>query len=151
MKLKRLLETFDFDDFFPEVCVMYPNAKRHKREFMRAFNMLYALEPQPSKKAIRSSSVSHFSAFFFRSSISSRLISSNLVARPSRRRCLVPSAYTYLHVMRVGASQVSSDFIVVRKRGPRAVRPHMRRGALPRARRRGFRRCVLLENRETKE
>ena len=49
MKLKRLLETFDFDDFFPEVCVMYPNAKRHKREFMRAFNMLYALEPQPSK------------------------------------------------------------------------------------------------------
>ena len=53
MKLKRLLETFDFDDFFPEVCVMYPNAKRHKREFMRAFNMLYALEPQPSKKAIR--------------------------------------------------------------------------------------------------
>ena len=53
MKLKRLLETFDFDDFFPEVCVMYPNAKRHKREFMRAFNMLYALEPQHSKKAIR--------------------------------------------------------------------------------------------------
>ena len=40
MKLKLLLETFDFDDFFPEVCVMYPNAKRHKREFMRAFNML---------------------------------------------------------------------------------------------------------------
>ena len=53
MKLKLLLETFDFNDFFPEVCVMYPNAKRHKREFMRAFNMLYALEPQPSKKAIR--------------------------------------------------------------------------------------------------
>ena len=53
MKLKQLLETFDFEDFFPEVCVMYPNAKRHKREFMRAFNMLYALEPQHSKKAIR--------------------------------------------------------------------------------------------------
>lgn len=53
MKLKQLLETFDFEDFFPEVCVMYPNAKRHKREFMRAFNMLYAMKPQPSKKAIR--------------------------------------------------------------------------------------------------
>jgi len=53
MKLKTLLETFDFDDFFPEICVMYPNAKRHKHEFLRAFNMLYALQPQPSKKNIR--------------------------------------------------------------------------------------------------
>ena len=53
MKLKQLLETFDFEDFFPEICVMYPNAKRHKREFMRAFNMLYALDAQPSKKTIR--------------------------------------------------------------------------------------------------
>ena len=53
MKLKQLLETFDFDDFFPEVCVMYPNARRHKREFMRAFNMLYAMQPQYTKKAIR--------------------------------------------------------------------------------------------------
>ena len=53
MKLKLLLEAFDFDDFFPEVCAMYPNARRHRREFMRAFNMLYAMQPLPSKKTIR--------------------------------------------------------------------------------------------------
>ena len=53
MKLKNLIETFDFDDFFPELCVMYPNAKHHRSEFRRAFDILQDLQPQPSKNSIR--------------------------------------------------------------------------------------------------
>ena len=53
MKLKRLLETFDFDDFFPEVCVMYPNAKRHRKEFKQAFEMLTTMRYSITNKQIQ--------------------------------------------------------------------------------------------------
>ncbi len=53
MKLKYLLESFDFDDLFPTVAVMYPNAKRHKKEFRHAFDLLTAMRPTTSAKTIR--------------------------------------------------------------------------------------------------
>ena len=40
MKVKELLQTFEFDDLFPTIAIMYPNAKRHKREFKEAFDLL---------------------------------------------------------------------------------------------------------------
>ena len=53
MKLKLLLESFEFDDIFPSVAVMYPNARRHKREFKEAFDILLSMRPTPSNKNIR--------------------------------------------------------------------------------------------------
>ena len=53
MKLKMLLRSFDFDDVFPIVTVMYPNAKRHRKEFQQAFDMLCEMRETPSRKTIR--------------------------------------------------------------------------------------------------
>ena len=52
MTLQQLLRTFDFDDIFPTIAVMYPNAKRHKKEFQEAFDILCNIHAQPSKKNI---------------------------------------------------------------------------------------------------
>ncbi len=53
MKMKLLLESFEFDDIFPSVAMMYPNARRHKREFKEAFDILLSMRPTPSNKNIR--------------------------------------------------------------------------------------------------
>lgn len=53
MKLKLLLESFDFEEFFPSVAVMYPNARRHKKEFKHAYDILVSMRPTPSNKCIR--------------------------------------------------------------------------------------------------
>lgn len=53
MKLKYLLESFEFDDIFPTIAVMYPNAKRHKREFRHAYDLLVDMRPTSSSKNIR--------------------------------------------------------------------------------------------------
>ena len=53
MKLKDLLETFEFEDLFPTVANMYPNAKRHKREFQEAFDILQNIRVTPSNKNVR--------------------------------------------------------------------------------------------------
>ncbi|MBR3471200.1 MAG: hypothetical protein IKH22_01245 [Prevotella sp.] len=53
MKLKYLLESFEFDDFFPSVVQMYPNARRHKQEFRHAYDLLVDMRPTPSNKNIR--------------------------------------------------------------------------------------------------
>jgi len=53
MKLKYLLQSFDFDDLFPTIAVMYPNARRHKKDFRLAFDLLMDLKPTQSNKNIR--------------------------------------------------------------------------------------------------
>ena len=53
MKLKYLLQSFEFDDLFPTVAVMYPNARRHKKDFRLAFDLLMDIKPAPSNKNIR--------------------------------------------------------------------------------------------------
>ena len=53
MKVKELLQTFDFDDLFPTIAIMYPNAKRHKREFKEAFDILTTMKATSSNKTVR--------------------------------------------------------------------------------------------------
>ena len=53
MKLKYLLESFDFDDLFPTVAEMYPNAKRHRNDFLLAFNLLKDINPAVTNQVIR--------------------------------------------------------------------------------------------------
>ena len=66
MKLKELLQAYEFDEIFPAVAVMYPNAKRHKHDFRLAYDLLVGMRPTLSKKNIRytlmedPSSKSHF-------------------------------------------------------------------------------------------
>ncbi|MCI6160147.1 MAG: hypothetical protein PUH24_04075 [Prevotellaceae bacterium] len=52
MKLKMLLESFDFDEIYPSICNMYPNAKRHKKEFKKAYDIMMDTLPVMSKKTI---------------------------------------------------------------------------------------------------
>lgn len=53
MKVKELFETFEFEDLFPTVANMYPNAKRHKREFQEAFDLLTTMKSTASNKTVR--------------------------------------------------------------------------------------------------
>lgn len=53
MKLKELLQAYEFDEIFPHVAVMYPNSKRHKRDFRLAYDLLVNMRPTLSKKNIR--------------------------------------------------------------------------------------------------
>lgn len=53
MKLKELLLSYEFDEIFPSVILMYPNAKRHKKEFKKAYDILLGTRPVPSQGCIR--------------------------------------------------------------------------------------------------
>ena len=52
MKLYQLLQSFDFEELFPTVNNMFPNAKLHRDVFEKAFNMLCSIKPIFSKKTI---------------------------------------------------------------------------------------------------
>ncbi len=53
MKLYQLLQAFDFEEIFPTVNEMFPNAGLHRDVFEKAFNTLCSIQPIPSKKTIR--------------------------------------------------------------------------------------------------
>ncbi len=53
MKLYQLLQSFEFEELFPAVNEMFPNARLHRDVFEKAFNMLCSIEPVFSKKTIR--------------------------------------------------------------------------------------------------
>ena len=53
MKLYQLLQSFEFEELFPAVNEMFPNAHLHRDVFEKAFNMLCSIEPVFSKKVIR--------------------------------------------------------------------------------------------------
>lgn len=53
MKLYQLLQSFEFEELFPAVNEMYPNAYLHRDIFEKAFNMLCNIQPVVSKKTIR--------------------------------------------------------------------------------------------------
>lgn len=40
MKLYQLLQSFEFEEIFPTVNVMFPNAQLHRDIFEKAFDML---------------------------------------------------------------------------------------------------------------
>lgn len=45
MKLYQLLQSFEFEELFPAVNEMYPNAYLHRDIFEKAFNMLCNIQP----------------------------------------------------------------------------------------------------------
>ena len=47
MKLKELLQGYDFDEIFPSITMMYPNAKRHKKEFKNAYDIMLQTRAVP--------------------------------------------------------------------------------------------------------
>lgn len=53
MKLKELLQGYDFDEIFPSITMMYPNAKRHKKEFRNAYDIMLQTKAVPNKSCIR--------------------------------------------------------------------------------------------------
>ena len=53
MKLYQLLQSFEFEELFPTVCEMFPNARLHRDVFEKAFKMLCEIQPISSKKVIR--------------------------------------------------------------------------------------------------
>ena len=53
MKLYQLLQSFEFEEIFPTVNEMFPNAQLHRDVFEKAFNMLCDIQPISSKKVIR--------------------------------------------------------------------------------------------------
>ena len=53
MKLYQLLQSFDFEELFPAINEMFPNARLHRDVFEKAFNMLCSIQPVLSKKVIR--------------------------------------------------------------------------------------------------
>lgn len=53
MKLYQLLQAFDFEELFPTVNEMFPNAHLHRDVFEKAFDMLCSIQPVMSKKTIR--------------------------------------------------------------------------------------------------
>lgn len=53
MKLYQLLQAFDFEELFPTINEMFPNAYLHRDVFEKAFNMLCEIQPVMTKKVIR--------------------------------------------------------------------------------------------------
>ena len=53
MKLYQLLQAFEFDELFPEVNKMFPNARVHEDVFHNAFDIICQMQPANSKKTIR--------------------------------------------------------------------------------------------------
>lgn len=53
MKLYQLMQSFEFEELFPAINEMFPNARLHRDVFEKAFDMLCSIEPVTSKKVIR--------------------------------------------------------------------------------------------------
>lgn len=53
MKLYQLLQSFEFEEIFPTVNEMFPNAHLHREVFEKAFSMLCSIQPIASKKFIK--------------------------------------------------------------------------------------------------
>ena len=50
MKLYQLFQSFEFEEIFPTLNAMFPNAQVHRDVFEKAFNMLCDIQPISSKK-----------------------------------------------------------------------------------------------------
>ncbi len=53
MKLQQLLQSFEFEEFYPEIGLMYPNARRQRASFKKAFEIMINMKAVSSKKIIR--------------------------------------------------------------------------------------------------
>ena len=50
MTLQQLLQSYDFEEIFPEVGLMYPHARRKRKEFATAYMLLREMKPQATKR-----------------------------------------------------------------------------------------------------
>ena len=53
MTLQELFQSFDFEEIFPEIGLMYPHARRKCKEFSVAYMLLREMKPQRTKRQIR--------------------------------------------------------------------------------------------------
>lgn len=53
MKLYQLLQAYEFDELFPTINEMFPNARLHRDVFKNAHEMLCEIQPIFNKKSIR--------------------------------------------------------------------------------------------------
>lgn len=52
MKLQELLQTYEFGEIFPELALMYPQARQKKAYFKNAYDLLINMNVVESKKKI---------------------------------------------------------------------------------------------------
>lgn len=53
MKLYQFLQAFEFEEIFPEVTDMFPNAPLHREVYEKAFNILCDMKPAINKQVIK--------------------------------------------------------------------------------------------------
>ena len=53
MKLQQYFQAYEFDEIYPQIGLMYPNARHERELFRHAYEILLGITPVPSKKQIR--------------------------------------------------------------------------------------------------
>lgn len=53
MKLQQYFQAYEFDEIYPQIGLMYPNARHQRELFRHAYDILLRLRPVNSKKQIR--------------------------------------------------------------------------------------------------
>ncbi len=53
MKLYQLLQSYDFNELYPELALMFPPARKQKDRIRKLYEELIAIPPVESKKSIR--------------------------------------------------------------------------------------------------
>ena len=53
MILNELILSFDFGDVFPYIANMYPNAKRHRKEIKKAFDIMSDMKHERTNRCIK--------------------------------------------------------------------------------------------------
>ena len=53
MKLQQYFQAYDFDEIYPQIGLMYPNARHQREQFRHAYDILLDIKPVNSKKQIR--------------------------------------------------------------------------------------------------
>lgn len=53
MKIKELFETYEFGEIYPNIGLMYPNARHLRKQFEHAYKLCLEIKPVTSKKQIR--------------------------------------------------------------------------------------------------
>lgn len=53
MKLKEYFQTYEFEEIYPYIGVMYPKARKQRKAFQHAYDILLKTNPVASKKYIQ--------------------------------------------------------------------------------------------------
>ena len=52
MKLKEYFQAYEFEEIFPHIGLMYPNARNQRKAFQHAYDLLLDIKPVATKKYI---------------------------------------------------------------------------------------------------